>query len=192
MAAHRSGVDSGGAVTEGSHSPAQPGTAAAVLRAAADFVESAGLHTGLYVICGNSEVRVSVWEPHGDVTARIAIVAKLAALIGGTVRQHDNPGHAISDLRADGVIGGLRAAVKTMLPVRRTRPLTGEGRPLAQSPGGQITAVPSGKLPEGWRWVTELDARPKRPAPWKPSRTAAMTQASIEPPQPAACDRLPW
>jgi hypothetical protein len=188
MTAHQDGVDSSGAVTGDSHAPAQPGTAAAVLRAAADFVESVGLHTGLHVICGNSEVRISVWEPCGDVTARIAIVAKLAALIGGTVRQHDNPCHPISDLRADGVIGGLRAAVKTMLPVRRTKPLMGEGRPLAESPGGQITAVPGGKLPEGWRWVTEVDAGPKHPAPRKPSSTPATAQA----PQRATCDRVSW
>jgi hypothetical protein len=25
---------------------------------------------------------------------------------------------------------------------------------------GQVTAVPDGKLPHGWRWVTELDDQP--------------------------------
>jgi hypothetical protein len=160
-----------------SRPPAQPCTAAAVLRAAADFIESAGLRSGVHVICGDGEVRISVWEPFGDLTARSAIVAQLAALIGGAIRQHDNPDCAISDLRADGAIGGLRAAVKTMLPVRRTRPLTGEGRPLAESPDGQITAVP-GRLPAGWRWVTALDTGPKHSASRKPRETAAAEWAS--------------
>jgi hypothetical protein len=191
VTAPRDGIGSGGAVTGPSRPSVQPCTAAAVLRAAADFVESAGLRSGVHVICGDGEVRISVWEPFADVTARSAIVAQLADLIGGAVRQHDNPGCAISDLRADGAIGGLRAAVKTMLPVRRTTPLTGEGRPLAESPGGQITAVP-GKLPAGWRWVTALDARPQRPASPKPRTAAATTQAPGEAPRLAARDRLPW
>jgi hypothetical protein len=171
--------------------PGQSGTAAAALRAAADFIESAGLRSGVHVICGDGEVRISVWEPFADVSARSAIVARLAALIGGTVRQHDNPRYAMSDLRGDGAIGGLRAAVKTMLPVRRTTPLTGPGRPLAESPRGQIAAVP-GKLPAGWRWVTALDVGPKHPASRKPGRTAAMPRASDEAQRLAARDGLPW
>jgi hypothetical protein len=192
MTGPRDGADSGGAVTGRTHPPAQPRTAAAALRAAADFIESAGLPSGLHVICGDGEVRISVWEPYEDVTARIAIVAKLAGLIGGPVRQHDNPDHAISDLRADGAIGGLRAAVKTTLPVRRTRPPAGEGRPLAESPTGRITAVPGSKLPGGWRWVTEPDTGPKRPSPWRPRGTAAATQAPGQAPGLAARGRLPW
>ncbi|MDQ2876624.1 MAG: hypothetical protein M3Y33_18225, partial [Actinomycetota bacterium] len=142
-------------------SPVPDGAAAAAaLRAAADFIECAGLRSGVHVICSEGDVRISVWEPFADVSARSAIVARLAALIGGTVRQHDNPDYAISDLRADGAIGGLRAAVKTMLAVRRTTPLIGDGRPLAESPRGQVAAVP-GKLPAGWRWVTALDPAPK-------------------------------
>jgi hypothetical protein len=177
VTAPRDATGSGGAATGRSRPPAQPGTAAVVLRAAADFIESAGLRSGVHVICGDGEIRISVWEPFGDLAARSAIVARLAALIGGTVRQHDNPDYAISDLRADGAIGGLRAAVKTTLPVRRTTPLTGEGRPLAESPGAQVTAVP-GKLPAGWRWVTVLDTGPQHPASRKPREPAATEHAS--------------
>ena len=184
VTAPRDGIGSGGAVTGRSRPPAQTCTAPAVLRAAADFIESAGLRSGVHVICGDGEVRISVWEPFADVTARSAIVARLAALIGGTVRQHDNPDYAISDLRADGAIGGLRAAVKTMLQVRRATPLTGLGRPLAESPGGQITAVP-GKLPPGWRWVTARDTRPKRQAPRTLRRTAAPATPEGKAAQPA-------
>lgn len=166
-------------VTGRSHCPARPGTAAAVLRAAADFIDSAGVRSGVHVICGDGEVRIGVWEPFGDLTVRCEIVARLAVLIGGIVQQHDNRDCAISDLRADGTIGGLRVAVKTTLPVRRTRPRTGEGQPLAESPDGQVSAV-SGKLPEGWRWVTALDAQSERPAPRKARRTAATTQESSQ------------
>ena len=172
---------------QAAEAPALPETAAVVLRAAADFIESAGLRSGVHVICGDGEVRISVWEPFGDIAARSAIVARLAVLIGGIVRQHDNPDSAISDLRADGTVGGLRVAVKTTLPVRRTRASTRESQPLAESPEGQVSAVP-GKLPSGWRWVTALDAA-ARPVPRKPGRTRATTQASGEALQVAIRDR---
>ena len=32
--------------------------------------------------------------------------------------------------------------------------------PLAAGPGGQVVPVPGGKLPRGWRWVTDLDDAP--------------------------------
>jgi hypothetical protein len=181
---------SGGAVAGESRLAAQPCTAAVILRAAADFIEGVGLRNGVHVLCGDGEVRISVWEPSRDVTARSAIVVRLAELIGGTVRQHDNPGYAISDLRADGDIGGIRTAVKTMLPVRRTGPNRGEGQPLAEAPDGKITAVP-GKLPPGWRWVTALDATPAYRASRKRHRTAATTQPVDEASPRAARDCPP-
>jgi len=42
----------------------------------------------------------------------------------------------------------------------RTQPGSSGPVPLAAAPGGQVTAVPDGKLPHGWRWVTELDDQP--------------------------------
>jgi len=42
----------------------------------------------------------------------------------------------------------------------RTQPGSSGPVPLAAAPGGQVTAVPDGKLPRGWRWVTELDDQP--------------------------------
>ena len=74
-------------VTGHSDPQALPATVAVVMRAAADFIESAGLRSGVHVICGDGEVRISVWEPFGDIAARSAVVAKLAVLIGGIVRQ---------------------------------------------------------------------------------------------------------
>ena len=150
----------------------QPGTSAEVLRAAAGFIESAGLRSGLSVMASDREIRIHVGHPYHDAAARRAVVTCLAGLIGGTVRQDDNRDYPAADLRADGTISGLHAVAETYVLVRRARVVTGVGKPLAEQPGGQITAV-SGRLPEGWRWVTELDARPKRQAPWKPRRTAA-------------------
>ena len=147
----------------------QPRTPAEALRAAADFIESSGQRSGVIVACSAGGVRIRVSEPYGDAAARHAIVARLAALIGGAVRQEDERDFATADLRADGAIGGLRAVVATGVDVRRTRPRTGDGRPLAEAPGGQITAVP-GKLPDGWRWVTELDPEPRRATPRKQRR----------------------
>ena len=90
--------------------PAQgtPGTSAEVLRAAADFVESAGLRSGLSVVASGHQVRIIISKPYGDVIARRAILIRLAGLIGGTVRQEDNRDYAWADLRAEGAIGGLR------------------------------------------------------------------------------------
>ena len=154
----------------------QPGTSAEVLRAAAGFIESAGLRGGLSVMASDREIRIHVGHPYHDVAARHRIVTRLAGLIGGTVRQDDNRDYPAADLRADGAIGGLRAVVETYVLVRRAGARTGPGKPLAEQPGGHITAVP-GRLPEGWRWVTELDARPQRGAPRTPRKTATLTLA---------------
>jgi hypothetical protein len=168
--------------------PAQS-TPAEALRAAADFIESSGQRSRVIVACSAGGVRIRVSEPCGDAAARHAIVTRLAELIGGTVRQDDERDFAMADLRADGAIGGLRAVVSTGLDVRRTRPRTGNGRPLAEAPGGQITAVP-GNLPDGWRWVTELDPEPGRAAPRK-QRNAAPALPAAEAPALAARDCPP-
>ena len=52
-------------------------------------------------------------QPYGDAAARHAIVAWLAGLIGGAVRQEDNRDFAAADLRAAGAISGLRAVAET-------------------------------------------------------------------------------
>jgi hypothetical protein len=160
--------------------PGQPRTLTEALRAAADFIESSGERSGVIVACSAGGVSIRVSEPYGNAAARHAIVARLAALIGGGVRQEDERDFAAADLRADGAIGGLRAVVATGVDVRRTRPRTGNGRPLAEAPGGQITAVP-GKLPDGWRWVTELDPEPRRATPRKQRRVDAALPAAEAP-----------
>jgi len=160
--------------------PGQPHTPAETLRAAADFIESSGQRSGVIVACSAGGVSIRVSEPYGNAAARHAIVARLAALIGGTVRQEDERDFAAADLRANGAIAGLRAAVSTGVDVRRTRRRTGDGRPLAEAPGGQIIAVP-GKLPDGWRWVTELDPEPRQAAPRKRRKADAALPAAEAP-----------
>lgn len=82
------------------------------------------------------------------------------------------------------------AVVATHLLVQRASAFVGDGPPLARSPDGLITAVP-GKLPEKWRWVTELDATPKHTAASKPRRSATTTSSPSEAPQLAARDHPP-
>jgi hypothetical protein len=148
--------------TPGSQAGAQPArstTLAGELRAAADFIEASGMHDRVHVTCRAGHVSITVWEPYEDAAARQAVVTRLAGLIGGAVQRENRPAYPEAGLRADGTIGGLHAQVHTRLTVRRTGPRPGSGRPLAQTPDGQVTAV-RGRLPGGWRWVTELDPAP--------------------------------
>jgi hypothetical protein len=147
--------------TPGSQAGAQAArsTLAGELRAAADFIEASGMHDRVHVTCRAGHVSISVWEPYEDAAARQAVVTRLARLIGGAVQRENRPAYPEAGLRADGTIGGLHAEVHTRLTVRRTGPRPGAGRPLAQTPDGQVTAV-RGRLPGGWRWVTELDPAP--------------------------------
>jgi hypothetical protein len=147
--------------TPGSQAGAQPAhsTLAGELRAAADFIEASGMHDRVHVTCRAGHVSISIWEPYEDAAARQAVVTRLAGLIGGAVQRENRPAYPEAGLRADGTIGGLHAEVHTRLTVRRTGPRPGSGRPLAQTPDGQVTAL-RGRLPGGWRWVTELDPAP--------------------------------
>ena len=151
--------------TPGSQAGTRPpqGTLADILRAAADFIDSSGQLDGVNVTCRAGHVSISVWEPYKDAAARQAVVTRLAGLIGGTVWQENERKYPGAGLHAHGAIGGLSAEVRTLLTVRRTGPRTGAGRPLAQAPDGQVTAM-RGYLPDGWSWVTELDP-PPAPAP---------------------------
>jgi hypothetical protein len=147
--------------TPGSQAGAQPARSplAGELRAAADFIEASGMHDSVHVTCRAGHVSISVWEPYEDAAARQAVVTRLAGLIGGAVQRENRPAYPEAGLRAEGTIDGLHAEVHTRLTVRRTGSRPGAGRPLAEAPDGQVTAV-RGRLPGGWRWVTELDPAP--------------------------------
>lgn len=168
----------------------QPRTPAETLRAAADFIEFSGQRDGVIVTCTARGFSVHVTEPYRDVTARQEIVTRLAMLIDGTARREDKRDYAAADLRAEGAFGGLRAEILTHLNVRRNGPRMRDSRPFAHAPSGRVVAVPGEMLPEGWRWVTDLDPEPGRATPRKPSR-AGTAQPAAEAAALAARDCLP-
>jgi hypothetical protein len=161
----------------------------AAQRAAAGFLDSSGVRDGVTIMgyAGRFHIRVAV--PYFDAAARQAVVTRVAGLIGGTVRQEDDRDFPMADLVAEGAVGGLQAKVSTGVHAQWTGPRTGNGQPLAEAPGGQVTAVP-GKLPDGWRWVTELDPEPTPAAP-RNQRSAAPVLPSAEAPALAARDCPP-
>ena len=150
----------------------------AAQRAAADFLDSSGVRDGVTIMgyAGRFHIRVAV--PYFDAAARRAVVTRVAGLIGGIVRQEDDRDFPMADLVAEGTAAGLRAKVSTQVHARWTGPRTGSGLPLAEAPGGQVTGMP-GKLPDGWRWVTELDPAP---APTLPAAEAPALAARGCPP----------
>jgi hypothetical protein len=146
----------------------QPHTSTRALRAAAAFLESTGQRNGVIVTCSTGGIRIRVTEPYADAATRQAILGRLAGLIGGTIRQEDDRDFAAADLKTAGVISGLPTVAVTGVEVRRTQSHTRTGLPLAEAPDGVVTAV-RGKLPDGWRWVTELDPQPSLAASCKQS-----------------------
>lgn len=147
--------------TPGSRPPALPGHSPAgdALRAAADFIESSGVHDRVIVTCSPGRVRIRISAPWGDTQARQATLTRLAALVGGTARQEHEREFPSAELRAAGAIGPLAVLVSTSLPVRHAGHAGEPGRPFAAAPDGAVTTVP-GRLPDGWRWVTALDPDP--------------------------------
>jgi hypothetical protein len=141
----------------------EPAVTAAAMRAAAGLVEQSGL-AGLSVTCTSEQISVQVCTWAGDPAQRAAHVAQLARLAGTHAYQHDSRTSAFSQIQASGQARGIPVTVFTALEVR-TRPASSGPVPLAIAPGGQVTAVPGGQLPAGWRWVTDLDDQPAAAAP---------------------------
>jgi len=131
---------------------------AAAMRAAAAIIEESAL-PGLSVTCTGKQITIQVSRSAGDPAGRAAQVRQLAR-IAGTVAYRDDSQHtAYTQIKAYGQVRGIAVDIFTQLEVR-TRPGRGGPVPLAAGPGGQVTAVPGGKLPHGWRWITELDQIP--------------------------------
>jgi hypothetical protein len=127
---------------------------AAVIRAAADLVEQAGVG-GMAVSCHHGRILVHVAERDGDPAARARMVAAVAAVLGRVPVQASSHASAYACLEAAGQISGVPAEVFTPLAVR---PAPGGAGSLAAAPGGQVAVIGAGQpLPSGWRWVTELD-----------------------------------
>lgn len=135
---------------------------AAAMRAAASIIEESAL-AGLSVTCTSEQITVQVSEQSGDPAERAAQVGVLAGIAGTQAYRQDSPVAAYSQIKAYGQVRGIPVSIFTPIGVR-TRPGGTGPVPLAADPGGQVTAVPGGKLPCGWRWVTELDPGPA-PAP---------------------------
>ena len=131
---------------------------AAAMRAAAAIIEESAL-PGLSVTCTSREITVQVSGHAGDPARRAAQVGRLARIAGTQAYRDDSQVTAYSQIKAYGQARGIPVTIFTPLPVR-TQPGSSGPVPLAAAPGGQVTAVPDGKLPRGWRWVTELDDQP--------------------------------
>jgi hypothetical protein len=130
---------------------------AAAMRAAAAIIEQSAL-PGLSVTCSSREIAVQVGEEAGNAAERAAHVGQLAGIAGTHAYRDDSAASAWSSVKAHGQARGIPVTIFTALRVRTGGPAGTD--PLAASPGGQVTAVPGGKLPPGWRWVTDLDDEP--------------------------------
>jgi len=130
---------------------------AAAMRAAAAIIEESGL-PGLSVTCSSREIAVQVRAEAGTAAGRAAQVGQLAGIAGTHAYRDDSTASAWSSVRACGQARGIPVTIFTALQVRTGGPAGTD--PLAAGPGGQIVPVPAGKLPHGWRWVTDLDEAP--------------------------------
>jgi hypothetical protein len=127
---------------------------AAAMRAAAAIIEESGL-PGLSVTCSSREIAVQVSAEAGTAGERAAQVGQLAGIAGTHAYRDDSTASAWSSVRACGQARGIPVTIFTAMQVRTGGPAGTD--PLAAGPGGQIVPVPGGKLPRGWRWVTDLD-----------------------------------
>lgn len=130
---------------------------AAAMRAAAAIIEESGL-PGLSVICSSREIAVQVGAEAGTAAERAAQVGQLAGIAGTHAYRDDSAASAWSSVRACGQARGIPVTIFTVLRVRTGGPAGTD--PLAAGPGGQVVPVQDGKLPRGWRWVTDLDGAP--------------------------------
>jgi hypothetical protein len=136
---------------------------AAAMRAAASIIEESAL-AGLSVTCSSGEITVQVSERAGDPAGRAAQVGLLARIAGTQPCRHESQASAYCQVKACGQVRGIPVIIFTPIGVRTRSADTG-AVPLAFDPGGQVTAVPGGRLPGGWRWVTELDPGPAGRSP---------------------------
>jgi hypothetical protein len=130
---------------------------AAAMRAAAAIIEESGM-PGLSVTCSSREIAVQVGAEAGAAAERAAQVGQLAQIAGTHAYRDDSETTPWSSVRACGHARGIPVTIFTALRVRTGGPAGAD--PLAAGPGGQIVPVPGGKLPRGWKWVTDLDDAP--------------------------------
>jgi hypothetical protein len=92
-------------VTAAASGTGQPAGHVALIRAAADLVEQAGI-PGLALYPGPDEIVIQVPHDLGGIAARTAAVARLAALTGGTAAPDPRPGRTRGWIRARGQFAG--------------------------------------------------------------------------------------
>jgi len=162
----------------------QPATTTAAMRAAADLIDRSGI-AGLSVTCSGGHISIQVPRSSGNAPSRAATVARLAGYLGGTAVQDDNPAEDYSSIKAHGTAGGLPVDVFTGLTVQDagTGP-DGQRLLLAADPDGRIAqVVPPARLPDGWRWLTDLDC--PHPVAGAALRSAASAPHAVQPLAPA-------
>jgi hypothetical protein len=130
---------------------------AAGMRAVADLVEACGA-AGLHASCASTgEVTVGVTGSAGDGPDRAKILADLALLLEACPGRDDSRTSPAAWLTADGQLAGVPVHAYAELTVATAAGPGGVPAPLAQSADGYLAILPGGRLPAGWRWVTELD-----------------------------------
>jgi hypothetical protein len=127
----------------------------AALLDAAVLVEQAGVG-GLTVTCYDGRACISVPRRCGDARSRAALVAALALRAGAAgCQRHDFAGEhgPAAWLEATGRAGATEIEITTHLDVTAV-----PGGALAMGPDGQQDVITAGqRLPDRWRWVTDLD-----------------------------------
>jgi len=162
----------------------QSATTTAAMRAAADLIDRSGI-AGLSVTCSGGRISIQVPRSSGNAQSRAATVARLAGYLGGTAVQDDNPAEDYSCIKAHGTVGGLPVDVFTGLTVQEAGTDPGGQRLLlAADPDGRIAqVVPPARLPDGWRWLTDLDC--PHPVAGAALKSAASTPPAVQPRAPA-------
>jgi hypothetical protein len=127
----------------------------AALLDAAVLVEQAGVG-GLMVTCYDGHACISVPRQCGDARARAALVAALALQAGAAGCQRRDYGGTHGPaawLEATAQAGTTGIEITTHLDVAAV-----PGGALATGPDGQQDVIAAGqRLPDRWRWVTDLD-----------------------------------
>jgi hypothetical protein len=151
----------------------QSATTTAAMRAAADLIDRSGI-AGLSVTCSGGRISVQVPRSSGNAHSRAATVARLAGYLGGTAVQDDNAAEDYSCIRAHGTAGGLPVDVFTGLTVQEA----------GTDPDGRLAqVVPPARLPDGWRWLTDLDC--PHPVAGAALKSAASAPCAVQPRAPA-------
>ena len=137
-----------------SHAHGAAAVTAALLEAAV-LVEQAGIGD-LVVTCYDGRASITITRQCGDARSRAALAAALALRAGAPgCRRVDFAGEhgPAAWLEATAGAGETEIEITAHLVVTMT-----PGGPLAAGPDGQHAVISAGQpLPDGWRWVTDLD-----------------------------------